>query len=193
MLELLIDENMQDDSLDYLAKILNKKNIIHAIIFFISLILFLRIPPFEFNIYFIFLIGIVVILLFKGFSVLSKIQVKNLNNNKQHLLTVKRKFYLSILFIFVYLTAKKAFESEWFSENIDTATYLFFGYIPFIILYKLKPNFTAVLCIFLIIFMALYSLLNIEVLTENFTILVYLFFSAAVIQQVVLLIRERSY
>ena len=183
---------MSDISTEYLNSIINKKNFILAIIFFISLILFLRIPPYEFNIYFIFLIGIAIILLFKGFSALYKIQGKNLNNSLDNSLTVRRKLYLSILFVFAYLTAKKAFESKWFSENIDIATYLFFGYIPFIILYKLKPNFTAVLSIFFIIFMALYSLPNFEVLPENFAILAYLFFSASVFQQVMLLIREQK-
>ena len=174
---------MSDKSREYLNSLINKKNFILAIIFFVSLIFFLRIPLFDFSVYLILLIGLGIFLLFKGFSVLSGMKDVSLT---------KQKLYLGLFYVFVFLTVKNAFESKWFIENIDISTYLSFGFIPLIFLFGLKPNFTGVLSIFFIILMALYSLLNYEIITENFAILAYLFFSISVFQQMILLVKNKE-
>lgn len=178
--------------MDYLDKILSRKNLILSLTFLFSLILFLRLPSYVYQIYMIPIVCFIVFLLFKGFSGI-KDQIKiNYGNDEGHNKIFKRKLLLLVIFAFVYLTARKAFETKWFLENIDNATFLFLGYIPVIFLLRLNPAVTSILSVFFIIFMAAYSLLNYEIMAENFAILAYLFFSTSVIHQIILLSRIKK-
>lgn len=183
---------MIEKQIDFLNDFFKKKNCILLIVFFLSLLLYMRLPVDQFRVYFILLIGIAIISLLRSFNLVSCILKKGYKKDPGFYLNLKRRIILSILFIFVFLMARNTFGSKWFIDNIDNATYLYLSYIPLVFIFRLSPEVTALISFFLLIFMSLYSLSNFEIVAETFAILAYLFFSTAVFHQVILLSRGKK-
>ncbi len=66
----------------------------------------------------------------------------------------------------------------------DNATFLFFGYLPLMLLVKISSTVNGYFTIIGVILMAFYSLFKFDVISETFAVLTFFFFAVSVLQAI---------
>lgn len=133
----------------------------------------------------VIVIPLSIVAFLSSIHIFSHLQLKFKNiykvNRLDHNL-IKRRIILFLVFLAVYFILKKAAPKEWIIFDQDNATFLFFSFLPLILLLKIPSSINAYFAVIAIITTAFYSLFKLEVMSDMFAILAFFFFTLSVLQ-----------